>query len=70
MDSSDSPPRSSSKFLMRMERSATGRWTDMGTPSEVVMLMSLGLDEVFSAIITDLLSGDVWLRKWGKLSMS
>lgn len=50
MDSSDSPPRSSSKFLMRMERSATGRSTCMLTPSDVVMLMSLTPSALVEAI--------------------
>jgi hypothetical protein len=43
IDSVVSPPKSSSKFLMRMERSATLRSTFMGALSEVVRLTRLSL---------------------------
>jgi len=64
MASSLSPPKSSSKFLMRMERSATGRATDMVAPSEVVILTIPGA--VASAV-----EAMVWIAyevriRWGE----
>jgi hypothetical protein len=44
IDSVVSPPMSSSRFLMRIERSATSRSTFRSTPSEVVSLTLFGFD--------------------------
>ena len=52
-----SPPRSSSKFLMRIDRSATSRSTGISTLSEVVSMIIFLLPsaaEVEAAAIVDM----------------
>lgn len=48
--SSFSLPRSSSKFLIRMLRSATSRSTSMFAPSDVVILTFLADSVVFAVV--------------------
>jgi hypothetical protein len=57
IDSVVSPPKSSSKFLMRMERSATLRSTFMGALSEVVRLTRLSLP----VAVVAMMSGCWWI---------
>jgi hypothetical protein len=57
-----SPPRSSSRFLMRMERSATWRSTSMSALSEVTSLTFAGAASDIVSCVVMVMGKD----KWGK----